>query len=378
MDLIQTISQHTLAFVIVVSILVFVHEFGHYWVAIKNGVKVVSFSIGFGPEIYGWNDKRGTRWKISLLPLGGYVQMFGDSDASSGGVSEEAVTFTEEERKQAFFAKTVGQRAAIVAAGPGINFLFTIVILFGLFVTYGQPSTQPVVQSLSPDMPAIQAGIQEGDRILKVDGEKIRNFNDIVEMMAIGLGKPVDIELQRGDQTLTINVTPKVIEIENNFGMKHVTGRLGILGGRAEFTRLMPMQAIVAAFTDTYDMTKNTLRGLYQIITGERSSRELGGAITIAKLSGDAAGVSIPTLLWFMAMLSANLGLINLFPIPVLDGGHLLFYAAEYVRGKPLSVRMQEYSLRFGLSLVLTLTVFALWNDLSNFGVVAFVTRIFS
>lgn len=378
MDLIQTISQHTLAFVIVVSILVFVHEFGHYWVAIKNGVKVVSFSIGFGPEIYGWNDKRGTRWKISLLPLGGYVQMFGDSDASSGGVSEEAVTFTEEERKQAFFAKSVGQRAAIVAAGPGINFLFTIVILFGLFVTYGQPSTKPVVQGLSPDMPAIQAGIQEGDRILKVDGENIRKFNDIVQMMASGLGKPVDIELQRGDQTLTINVTPKVIEVENNFGVKHTTGRLGILGGRAEFTRLSPMQAVVAAFTDTYDMTKNTLRGLYQIIIGERSSRELGGAITIAKLSGDAANISIPTLLWFMAMLSANLGLINLFPIPVLDGGHLLFYAAEFVRGKPLSVRVQEYSLRFGLSLVLTLTVFALWNDLSNFGVVAFVTRIFS
>lgn len=380
MDLLQTISHNFLAFVIIISILVFIHEFGHYWVAIKNGVKVTKFSIGFGPELFGWDDKRGTHWRIALIPLGGYVQMFGDVDPASLTSNEGKVSYTPEEKAQAFYSKSVGQRAAIVAAGPGINFLFCIAALVFLFVFFGRPEGAPLVNEVIEGKPAAIAGIQKGDLITAIDGKPIRRFQQVVTTMASGLGQPVDLTVKRGEELLTFHIQPEVVEIENRFGGKHVTGRLGIMsmqGGPDSVRKLTPMQALGAAVEETWNMSVSTLKGLWQMIMGERSSRELSGALTIAKLSGEMS-VNISSLIYFMAILSANLGLINLFPIPVLDGGHLAFFAAEAVRGKALSDRVQEYSLRFGLALVLTLTGFALWNDLRNFGAFDFVAKLFS
>ncbi len=390
MDLLQQISQNFFAFILIVSFLVFIHEFGHYYVAIKNKVKVETFSIGFGPELYHIIDRRGTRWRFAAIPLGGYVKMFGDADPASAQTDKEAVAqHTPEERAQAFYAKTVGQRAAIVFAGPGINFLFTIVALVGLYVTMGQPMTPPLVQEVMEGKPAAAAGIMAGDLITAIDDTPIKRFQDIRGVMSLGLGKPVVVHVDRAGQAMSFNVTPIIQEVENSIGSSHRTGLLGIkAGGAVEYQKLGLLPAFGQALYDTGDMIKGTFVGLYQIITGQRDSKELGGVITIAKLSGNTVienenqeidyAKTIGAMIWFMAMLSANLGLVNLFPIPVLDGGHLMFYAAEALRGKPLSDNVQEYSLRFGLALVLTLTVFALWNDLRNFGVFDSMAKLFS
>lgn len=368
----------TAAFIVVVGILVFVHEFGHYYIAIRNKVKVETFSIGFGPRLFGWRDKRGTAWQVCLLPLGGYVKMFGDVDPASVGTDPAQVAaMTPEERAQAFFAKPVGVRAAIVAAGPGINFLFSIIVLFLLYVSLGQAVLPPKIGEVFPDKPAAQAGMLAGDTIKQMNGEIVDDFTDIKRILSSDLGAKLDVIVDRDGQEISMTITPEVEDVTNNFGIVHRTGRIGVMaGGEPEFKRLNPLQAVGAAFADTWGLVKSTFTGLYQIIAGERSSKELGGVITIAKVSGDMSH-SISSFIWFMAMLSANLGLINLFPIPVLDGGHLVFYAMESVRGRPLSDMAQEYSLRFGLALVLTLTLFALWNDLNNFGVVKFITQLF-
>jgi len=368
----------TAAFIVVVGILVFVHEFGHYYIAIRNKVKVETFSIGFGPRLFGWRDKRGTAWQVCLLPLGGYVKMFGDVDPASVGTDPAQVAaMTPEERAQAFFAKPVGVRAAIVAAGPGINFLFSIIVLFLLYVSLGQAVLPPKIGEVFPDKPAAQAGMLAGDTIKQINGEIVDDFTDIKRILSSDLGAKLDVIVDRDGQEISMTITPEVEDVTNNFGIVHRTGRIGVMaGGEPEFKRLNPLQAVGAAFADTWGLVKSTFTGLYQIIAGERSSKELGGVITIAKVSGDMSH-SISSFIWFMAMLSANLGLINLFPIPVLDGGHLVFYAMESVRGRPLSDMAQEYSLRFGLALVLTLTLFALWNDLNNFGVVKFITQLF-
>jgi regulator of sigma E protease len=381
-DLLTTlngITQNVFAFIVVIGVLVFIHEFGHYYVAIKNRVRVETFSIGFGPKLFGWTDKRGTLWQVCLLPLGGYVKMFGDVDPTSVQTDANKVAaMTPEEREGAFFSKSVGARAAIVAAGPGINFLFCILLLMGLYMTIGQSHVEPRVGGFIEDSPAEQAGILKDDLILSVDGEPIKDFFDIRRILSFKLGKEVIVQVQRGGETVDITVQPRVDEVENRIGMKH---RIGVLGVKANpeilpvFERLGPIEAIGAAFKDTWLMIKGTFIGIYQMLVGERSSKELGGVITIAKLSGDMSH-SIASFIWFMAMLSANLGLINLFPIPMLDGGHLMFYAAEAARGKPLSERAQEYSLRFGLALVLSLMIFALWNDLNNFGVISFFAKL--
>lgn len=377
-DVIAGISQNIAAFIVVIGILVFIHEFGHYYVAIKNKVKVEQFSIGFGPELYGWNDKKGTRWKICLLPLGGYVKMFGDVDPASATTDPTQVAaMTPQDREGAFFAKTVGQRAAIVAAGPGINFLFCILALFLLYIFIGQAHMPPKVGEVVEGKPAATAGILAGDVIVEMNGNEVDDFNDLRQNLAMTLGNTIEVKVNRAGEVLSFQVTPEVEEIENNFGSTHRTGRIGVISaGLPEYQRLGPIDATVAALEDTWALIKGTFVGIYQIIAGERSHRELGGVITIAKLSGDMSH-SIASFIWFMAMLSANLAIINLFPIPVLDGGHLVFYAYEAVRGKPLSDMAQEYSLRFGLALVLSLMIFALWNDLNNFGVVDFFARLF-
>ena len=348
-------------FLVVLTVLVFVHELGHYLIARRNGVRVEVFSIGFGPELFGWNDRAGTRWKISALPLGGYVKMFGDSDGSSVLPAAEIAEMTEAERKVSFFYKPLGQRAAIVGAGPLANFIFAIVVMSVLFATYGQPYMPPEIGRILPGSAAERAGMKVGDVVTSIDGNPIARFDDIRRLVELDAGTPMAIIVSRDGEPVSLSVTPTVVDDGNG----RQIGQLGVHGGTTvKYIRRSPASAVFHAFSETWNLSTSTLGAMWQMVTRKRSADELGGPLRIAQLSGQVAQIGVGALLSFMAMLSVNLGLINLFPVPVLDGGHLLFYAAEAIRGKPLGQKAHEYGFRIGMALVLTLMVFATWNDL--------------
>jgi regulator of sigma E protease len=352
-------------FLIILSVLVFIHEMGHYLVARWNGVRVEVFSIGFGREIFGWNDKSGTRWKVSLLPLGGYVKMFGDADAAStpdGSLRE----MTKEERAVSFHHKRLGQRSAIVAAGPIANFLLAILLLAVLFLVSGQPYTPPVIGDVIEDSPAQAAGFQANDRIIAINGQEVERFEDLQRIIALAPGEEVVFMVLRGGEEISLPTLIGRDEVQDSMGNTSVRGFLGVSRSGVEYRQIGPVQAVGAAFTETWNLTVGTLKAVGQIISGDRSAEELGGPIRIAQMSGQAFELGIGTVIWFAAVLSINLGLINLFPVPMLDGGHLLFYAFEAVRGKPLGERTQEYGFRIGLALVLGLMIFVTWNDISG------------
>ena len=356
------IAWMVLGFLVVLTVLVFVHEFGHYWIARRNGVKIEVFSIGFGPELFGWWDRAGTRWKFSALPLGGYVKMFGDSDATSGLPMSGLSRLTAAEREVSFPCKPLGQRAAIVAGGPLANFLFAIVVLAVLFMTYGQPFTPAEVGQVVPGSAAEAGGMQTGDTVVSIDGKGIDRFEDMQQLVRLNPDVPMTILVRRDQQMVTLHVTPRLVEETDRLG-RHQIGQLGIRGGGTKYVRHNPVSAVAHAVEETWNLSATTLGAMWQMVIGKRSTDELGGPLKIAQLSGEMIQLGFGPLLWFMAVLSVNLGLINLFPVPVLDGGHLLFYAAEAIRGKPLGQRAQEYGFRLGLALVLTLMVFATWND---------------
>lgn len=361
-------------FLLVLTVLVFVHELGHYLIARYNGVKIEVFSIGFGPELFGWWDRSGTRWKFSTIPLGGYVKMYGDSDASSGLPVANIGRLTAEEREVSFHYKRLGQRAAIVAGGPFANFAFAIVALALLFMTYGQPFTPAEVGQVMPDGAAAAGGIRAGDTIVSIDGRTVERFEDVQQVVRLNPNVPMAMVVKRDGENVTLRVTPSLVEEKDRLG-RHQVGQLGIRGGGAKYIQRDPISAFGRAIGETWNLSATTLHAMWQMITGARGSEELGGPLRIAQLSGEVAQGGLVPLLWFMAVLSVNLGLINLFPVPVLDGGHLLFYAAEAIRGRPLGQRAQEYGFRVGLALVLTLMVFATWNDLVHTGIVDIVKR---
>jgi len=360
-------------FLIILTVLVFVHELGHYLIARWNGVRIEVFSIGFGPEVFGWWDRAGTRWKFSTIPLGGYVKMFGDSDASSGLPVPGLARLAPADRDVSFHYKRLGQRAAIVAAGPAANFLFAVAVLAILFTTYGQPFTPAEVGQVQPGSAAEQGGIHPGDVIVSIDGSAVQRFEDVQQIVRLNPGVPMTIGVRRDGQEQTLNVTPSRTELTDRFGNHYQIGLLGIARSGMEYVKRDPASAIIQAGTETWDLSVSTLKAMWQIIIGTRATDELGGPLRIAQMSGEVAQGGVVAVLWFMAVLSINLGLINLFHVPVLDGGHLLFYAAEAVRGKPLGQRAQEYGFRIGLALVLTLMVFATWNDLVHLRIVEFV-----
>jgi regulator of sigma E protease len=361
-------------FLVVLTVLVFVHELGHYLVARRNGVKIEVFSIGFGPELFGWWDRAGTRWKFSAIPLGGYVKMFGDADASSGLPAARVGQMTAAEREVSFHCKRLSQRAAIVAAGPLANFAFAIFVLALLFMTYGQPFTPAEIGQVVPGSAAEAAGIREGDEIVSIDGRAVERFEDVQQTVRLNPGVPMAMVVRRDGQLVDLRVTPSRVEENDRLGRREV-GQLGVRGGAPKYVTRDPASAVVRAVGETWNLSVTTLQAVWQMIVGTRGSEELGGPLRIAQLSGEVAQGGVVPLLWFMAVLSINLGLINLFPVPVLDGGHLLFYAAEAIRGKPLGQRAQEYGFRIGLALVLTLMVFATWNDLVHTGFVDLVKR---
>ncbi len=376
---IDFLKTYILPFVLVLSVLVFVHEWGHYIVARLCGVKVKKFSIGFGSEIFGWTDKSGTRWKFSWIPLGGYVQMFGDIDPASTKHSDvveegdQTRPFTEEERKVAFFTQSIAKRSAIIAAGPGVNFLFAIIILTSLYAINGQPFTPPIVAKLVVDSPAEKAGILPDDKFLAMNGRPIERFQDMAQYTAVNLNKSIEITLVRSigegrwsDQPVIVNVTPALVESTDRFGFKSQRGRIGVISPSKPFAMKehTVISAFGASFKTVWEISTDTLKAIGQMIMGTRSADELGGILRIGAYAADFAERGFTALVIFTALLSVNLGLVNILPIPMLDGGHLAFYAMETVRGKPMSERFQEYSLRVGLATLLGIMLFATWNDL--------------
>ena len=359
-------------FIVALSVVVFVHELGHFVVARWNNVRCESFSIGFGPELLGFTDRLGTRWKFSLIPLGGYVKMFGEADIANPGAGEEGEEdlepkeMTPEEKAVSFKFKTLGQRAAIVFAGPAVNFVFAILVFFVLFMAVGRPVTEPVIGQVVPDSAAAEAGLLAGDRILSIDGQEIDRFEDLQRLVPLGNGAEMRLTILRADDILDVVAAPRVIEETDVFGNPQRRALLGVSssGESRMLVRHNPISAVGLAVQQTYIVVEGTFIAVGQIISGDRGTEDLGGPIRIAKFSDQAAKSGLANFVIFMAILSINLGIINLFPVPLLDGGHLLFYAIEGLRGRPLSDQTQEWGLRFGLVLVLSLMVFVTWNDI--------------
>jgi regulator of sigma E protease len=367
------IIGYVIPFLIILSVVVFVHEYGHYWVARRNGVRVETFSIGFGRELFGFNDRNGTRWKFSLVPLGGYVKMLGDADATSA--TADAATAWQ---KESFPAKSVWQRMAIVAAGPAANFLFAIIVLSVLFVVSGRPFTPAVVGEVTPESPAAAAGLEPGDLVRAVDGRPVDSFEHLQTLVRDQAEVPLTFAIERDGQPLEVVVTPALREIEDRFGNVHRVGLVGISRTGVEFRRSNPGMAVFEATGETARMVTATLGALGEMIVGSRGTEELGGPLRIAQMSGTIAQDGLVPAIWFTAILSINLGLINLFPIPMLDGGHLVLYTIEAARGRPLGERSQEMAFRVGLAMVLTLMIFATWNDFVQMNIIEFFTGLIS
>jgi len=442
------IWTYGVTFLAVLGILVFVHEWGHYIVARLCGVRVEVFSVGFGKELFGWTAKSGTRWKISLFPLGGYVKMFGDVDPASAGYTDEIEDseghkrhMTEDERKVAFFSKPVWKRALIVFAGPGINFLFAILILAALYIGIGRPVTPPQVTGVEVGSVADRFGIMPHDIIKSIDGKEIVSFDEVRRTVLLRMNQELDFEIDRSGEIVHVALTPDKVTEADRFGFVHERGYLGVIGPangidlaritavngqdtdgdvrrahdlvvdgldkpmviqtsleskatdirihppkdinehifkpedpmynalflgvrpKGEIINYGPISALGIAVSETWTISKETLNAVWQMVTGTRSAKELGGIIRNDTTLGDMAERGIISVVLFTALLSINLGLINLFPIPMLDGGHLLFYGVEAVRGKPISERVQEYAFRFGLVILVSLMVFSNLND---------------
>ncbi len=373
MSIFHVIQQYFLPFIGIITLLVFVHEAGHFLAARWCGVRVEVFSIGFGPELFGWNDRHQTRWKFSLLPLGGYVKMFGDSTAASTPDSDNIEKMSPEERAVSFHGKNLRQKALIVVAGPAANFLFAWVLLTLMFVFIGQTITKPIISEVVAGSAADQAGFQVGDEILSVNGRRLLRFQDLQRSVQIGLGEPLAIEYRRGDQVLNQTVNPVVKEITDRFGAKQYIGMLGVKANGVEVVPVALIDAAPQAVVEIYDLSVSTLKAIGQIIRGARSAEDLGGPLRIAQMSGDYAAVNLDQMLYFLVLLSCNLGLINLLPLPALDGGHLFFYIIEGLRGRPLALKIQEYSMMVGIALVSSLMLFVTYNDIRSLKLLDFI-----
>lgn len=374
MDILSAIWTYVLPFIAVLTVLVFVHELGHYLAARRCGVRVEVFSIGFGPEIYGYTAKSGTRWKFSAIPFGGYVKMYGERAPED---DEEDGSVTETDAEVSFYSKTLGQRAWIVFAGPLANFLFAIAVLAGLFTFLGQPHTPADVGQIVPGSAAERAGLQPGDVFLRIDDVEIQRFEQVRQIVILAPGKELEITVRRGNQEIVLTAIPDATE-ETQFGATQTVGRLGVSrsGGDMVFIRHDPFTATWKAVVRTAEMTGSILDALGQIITGQRTAKELGGPVRIAQISGDMAQAGLVMVIQFAAILSINLGLINLFPIPLLDGGHLVFYGIEALRGRPVGERAMGYSLNIGMALILCLTLFVTWNDLVQLRFVEYLMQL--
>jgi regulator of sigma E protease len=360
--------SYLIPFLFVLTIVVFFHELGHFLVARWCGIRVMVFSIGFGPELIGFTDRHGTRWKLAAIPLGGFVKFFGDENAASVPNSEAVAGMNAAERQQSFFHKTVAQRAAVVAAGPIANFLLAIVIFAAVFGLYGRQISTPRVDSVQPGSVAAQAGFQTGDLIVSIDGRAIDSFSDMQRIVGSSANQRLEFVIDRGGARQTLTAVPALKEIKDSFGGTHRVGVLGVSRstnpGDVKVERVGPLSAVAMGFEETWFVVERTMNYIAGVIVGRESADQLGGPIRIAQVSGQVATAGFVALMHLAAVLSVSIGLLNLFPIPLLDGGHLLFYAIEAARGRPLSERAQEIGFRIGLAIVLMLMVFATFNDI--------------
>jgi regulator of sigma E protease len=363
MALAQLILHNFFSFVFIISIIVFIHEFGHFWVARLCGVKVDEFSLGFGFKLFSRIDKKGTLWKFCALPFGGYVKMFGDRNASSMPDLTAIAQMSAADKKQSFIGKNVWQRMAIVAAGPAANFILAIFILTILFKMNGLTTVLPVVDEVLPQSAAFEADLKKGDKILAIDEKEISNFDELRLVVSQSGDKELNLKIERANQILQVKITPKVALHKDFFGDEVKLGMLGVSASEVSRQDLNLGQSFVEGAKQTYQVSGAILKALGELITGKRDFKELGGPIKIAKYSGKTVEMGASAVAWFIAMISINLGVMNLLPVPVLDGGHLFFYAIEAIFKKPLSQKVQKIGFQIGFSLVLTLMIFTTFND---------------
>ena len=365
--------SYILPFIILILIVVFIHEYGHYYFAKKFGVGVTDFSIGFGKEIFGWNDKSGTRWKICWIPLGGYVKFFGDRNVYSQADHKEILEkYSEEDQKKLFTLKPLYQRSLIVFGGPLANFLLALVIFFSIYTFVGKDFTPAVINEVQKDSPAMAGGLKQNDVILEIDGNKVESIMDVSKFITMSTDEIIDFKVKRSYDELILKVKPNIVPGEDNLGNKlnkRIVGiKLGAYNNEINHVKLGPAKAIYHAAHEVYFVGISSLKYIGAMIFGKADTSELGGPIRIAKISGQVAEFGVLAFISMMAYISISLGLVNLFPIPMLDGGHLMFYAFEKVLGRPLSQKTQEGFFRIGIFLLISLMFFTTFNDLKDLG----------
>ena len=365
--------NYLIPFLILITIVVFIHEYGHYYFAKRYGVGITDFSIGFGREIFGWNDKSGTRWKICWIPLGGYVKFFGDRNVFSQSEQQELINqYNDEDKKKLFILKPLYQRAIIVAAGPLANFLLAILIFTMINLFIGKDMTPAIIEEVQKDSPAFVSGLKKNDKILFIDDKKVESILEVSTFINISTSEQIEFKILRNDQELSVLIKPNLVDGTDSLGnpaKKRMIGiKLFVLENEFNRQPLGPSKAIYYSLKEVWFVTTTSLKYIGKIITGSGDSSQLGGPVKIAKITGQVAERGIVPFLSIMAYISISLGLINLFPIPMLDGGHLMFYLFEKILGKPLSQKTQENFFRIGLFLLFSLMFFVTFNDLRDLG----------
>jgi regulator of sigma E protease len=375
--------SYILPFIALIVVVVFIHEYGHYYFAKRFGVGVTDFSIGFGKEMFGWNDKSGTRWKVCVIPLGGYVKFFGDRNVYSQADNEKIIKeYSQEDQDKLFVLKPLYQRALIVFGGPLANFLLAILIFFSVYTFVGKDFTPAIINEVQKDSPAMVAGLKNNDIIVSIDGNKVKSIMEVSKFIMMSTDELIDFTVSRYDQNLTFKVKPNIVESEDNLGNKinkRMIGiKLGAYNNKVNHIKLGPAKALFYAVNEVYYVSTSSLKYIGSMITGSGDSSQLGGPIRIAKISGQVAEFGILPFISLMAYISISLGLVNLFPIPMLDGGHLMFYGIEKLLGRPLSQKTQEGFFRIGMFLLLSLMFFTTFNDLKDVGLFKFFNNYIS
>lgn len=362
------VLEKFIPFIILISVIVFVHEWGHFWVARRNGVKVVHFAIGFGKELFGWTDSKGTRWAFHLVPLGGYVQMLGDADATSATADKDVLeTLSDSDKNQTLHSKKPWQRILVAAGGPAANFIFAILAMIFLFNFYGQPITAPIISQLDPKGLAAKSGLLANDEIVSINGNAINKFEEIIPYIRSEQYDSLDFEIKRSGNILKIEI-PLFVTDEISMQKKR-TKVIGIKPGVQTFEKMGLFLSCKEAFVSFYQMSKMIVVSLSEMLTGQRKGDEIGGILAIGDMASQSAKLGFAGMLWFMILMSVNLGLINLFPIPVLDGGQMLMNGVEWAIGRPISEFVQKVIYGAGFALVIMLMLYSTWNDLMRYQV---------
>ncbi|MDB2311506.1 RIP metalloprotease RseP [Candidatus Pelagibacter bacterium] len=375
--------SYILPFIALIVVVVFIHEYGHYYFAKRFGVGVTDFSIGFGKEMFGWNDKSGTRWKVCVIPLGGYVKFFGDRNVYSQADNDKIIKeYSKEDQDKLFVLKPLYQRALIVFGGPLANFLLAILIFFSVYSFVGKDFTPAVINEVQKDSPAMVAGLKDNDIVVSIDGNEVTSIMDVSKYIMMSTDEIINFTVNRYDQDITFRVKPNIVDGEDNLGnkiSKRMVGiKLGAYNNEVNHVKLGPAKALFYAVNEVYYVSTSSLKYIGSMITGNGDTSQLGGPIRIAKISGQVAEFGILPFISLMAYISISLGLINLFPIPMLDGGHLMFYGIEKVLGRPLSQKTQEGFFRIGMFLLLSLMFFTTFNDLKDVGLFKFFNNYIS